>query len=112
MDTKTHSRQRKGLGLAWLFFLLVYAVSLTEVASVLGGAALEKEVLEQEVCVGCGTYWNSLGRLTGVCCSAVSDPLQPRGRGPPGSSVRGILQARILEWVVVIFSRGSSQPRD
>ena len=30
----------------------------------------------------------------------------------PGSSVRGILQARILEWVVVPFSRGSSQPRD
>ena len=31
---------------------------------------------------------------------------------PPGSSVRGILQARILEWVVIPFSRGSSQPRD
>ena len=31
---------------------------------------------------------------------------------PPGSSVYGILQARILEWVVISFSRGSSQPRD
>ena len=30
----------------------------------------------------------------------------------PGSSVRGILQARILEWVAVPFSRGSSQSRD
>ena len=30
----------------------------------------------------------------------------------PGSSVRGILQARILEWVPVSFSRGSSRPRD
>ena len=30
----------------------------------------------------------------------------------PGSSVRGILQARILEWVAFSFSRGSSQPRD
>ena len=29
-----------------------------------------------------------------------------------GSSVHGILQARILEWVVISFSRGSSQPRD
>ena len=29
-----------------------------------------------------------------------------------GSSVYGILQARILEWVVVSFSRGSPQPRD
>ena len=31
---------------------------------------------------------------------------------PPGSSVRGILQPRILEWVVMPSSRGSSQPRD
>ena len=30
----------------------------------------------------------------------------------PSSSVHGILQARILEWVAVPFSRGSSQPRD
>ena len=30
----------------------------------------------------------------------------------PGFSVHGILQARILEWVVSSFSRGSSQPRD
>ena len=29
---------------------------------------------------------------------------------PPGSSVRGISQARILEWVAISFSRGSSQP--
>ena len=31
---------------------------------------------------------------------------------PPGSSVGGILQARILEWVAIAFSRASSQPRD
>ena len=31
---------------------------------------------------------------------------------PPGSSVHGILQARIPEWVAISFSRGSSQPRD
>ena len=31
---------------------------------------------------------------------------------PPSSSVHGILQARILEWVVIPFSRGSSQPRN
>ena len=30
----------------------------------------------------------------------------------PGLSVHGILQARILEWVAIPFSRGSSQPRD
>ena len=31
---------------------------------------------------------------------------------PPGFSIHGILQARILEWVAISFSRGSSQPRD
>ena len=31
---------------------------------------------------------------------------------PSGSSVHGILQARMLEWVVISFSRGSSPPRD
>ena len=31
---------------------------------------------------------------------------------PPGSSVRGILQATILAWVAILFSRGSSQPKD
>ena len=31
---------------------------------------------------------------------------------PPGSSVHGIFQARILEWVVISYFRGSFQPRD
>ena len=36
----------------------------------------------------------------------------PMDCGPPGSSVHGIPQARILEWVAIPFSRGSSQPND
>ena len=32
--------------------------------------------------------------------------------GPRGSSVRGLLQARTLEWVALFFSRASSRPRD
>ena len=39
-------------------------------------------------------------------CPTLCDPMDC---SPPGSSVRGILQARILEWVA-IFSRGSSDP--
>jgi len=31
---------------------------------------------------------------------------------PPGSSVHGILQARILDWVAITFFRTTSQPRD
>ena len=31
---------------------------------------------------------------------------------PSSSSVHGIFQARILEWTAILFSKGSSQPRD
>ena len=42
-------------------------------------------------------------------CLTLCSPLD---YSPPGSSVHGILQARMLEWVAMPFSRGSSQPRD
>ena len=42
-------------------------------------------------------------------CPALCDPMEYR---LPGSSVQGILQARILEWVARPSFRGSSQPRD
>ena len=42
-------------------------------------------------------------------CPTLCDPMDS---SPPGSSVHRILQARILEWVAVSFSRGSSWPRD
>ena len=44
--------------------------------------------------------------------SVVSDSLRPMNCNPQVSSVHGILQARILEWVAFPFSRGSPQPRD
>ena len=37
---------------------------------------------------------------------------KPRDYSPPGSSVHGISKARILEWVAISLSRGSSQSRD
>ena len=49
------------------------------------------------------------------CCLVAKSCLtlcSPMDCSPPGSSVPGILQARILEWVAIFFSRGSSQPRD
>ena len=42
-------------------------------------------------------------------CLTLSDPVDC---SPPGSSVHGILQARILEWVAMPAFRASSQPRD
>ena len=49
-----------------------------------------------------------------VCSVTQSCPTlwDPMDRSPPGSSVHGILQARILEWVAMPSSRASSQPGD
>ena len=44
--------------------------------------------------------WRNKNISRSACCS------------PPGSSAHGILQARILEWVAIPFSKGSSWPRD
>ena len=47
-----------------------------------------------------------------VCAKLYLTLCDPKDCSPPGSSVHGVLQARILEWVVLSFSRGSSQPKD
>ena len=57
--------------------------------------------------------WSSrpvaLGCSVDKSCPALCNP---RNYSPPGSSVHGILQAGILEWVAISSSRGSSPPRD
>ena len=42
-------------------------------------------------------------------CPTLCDPMDC---SPPGSSIHGTLQARVLEWVAIAFSRRCSQPRD
>ena len=51
----------------------------------------------------------SLKVLVAQSCLTFCDPVDC---SPPGFSVHGILQARILKWVAIPFSRGSSWPRD
>ena len=57
--------------------------------------------------------WDSLmgGKETEVAqsCLTLGDPIDC---SPPGFSVHGVFQARILEWVAISLSRGSSRPRD
>ena len=49
------------------------------------------------------------GVLVSQSCATLYSPIDCI---QPGSSVHGILQARILEWIATPFSRGPSQPRD
>ena len=53
----------------------------------------------------CTSEWVKIAQSCLTFCSSMDC-------SPPGSSVLGILQARILEWVAVPFSRGSSWPWD
>ena len=52
-----------------------------------------------------GVKWSEVTQWCPTLCNPMDCSL-------PGSSVHGILQARILEWVALSCSRGSSQPRD
>ena len=63
------------------------------------------------------TEWLSLSltfMITMCAKSLQSCPTlcHPMNCSPPGSSFHGVLQARVLEWVAVPSSRGSSPPRD
>ena len=58
--------------------------------------------------------WKTTQCIVGACsvtqlCLTLCDPMDC---GLTGSSVCGISRARILEWVAISFSRGSSQSRD
>ena len=54
-------------------------------------------------------HWGYIARvLVAQSCLTLCNPMDC---SPPGSSFHGTLQARILEWVTIPFSRGSSQPR-
>ena len=58
----------------------------------------------------CGaTFQGQLVVLVTQSCPTLCDPMDC---SLPGSSVHGILQARILVWVAISFSRESSQPSD
>ena len=66
---------------------------------------------------GIEDQWQLKGAFLVVCQYAKLllsrwTPWDPSDCSLPGFPVHGILQARILEWVAISFSRGSSRPRD
>ena len=71
-------------------------------------------VLKKCSCFEGGQSFLFIGRHVSVLLVAQSCPTlcDPMDWSPPDSSVHEIFQARILEWVAISFSRGSSQLRD
>ena len=57
---------------------------------------------------GCVPYLAILSEVPQLCLTLCN----PMDYSLPGSSVHGVFQARVLEWVAISFSRGSSRPRD
>ena len=89
----------------------IYFVSFYKVVSVGWGTLssftppwLKAEVLD---CLSSYWFWSTCVHLAAQLCLTPCNPLHSI---PPGSSVQGILLTRILEWVAISSSRGSSQP--
>ena len=57
-------------------------------------------------------YWVPQKRKESEVTQSCLTLCDPTDCSLPGSSIHGIFQARVLEWVAIPFSRGSSQPRD
>ena len=102
-----------------VFYLVLHSVLRPAVCGL--QAAVKSNILEKSAVKAGGNQPGPSIFHTRVCvcvcvCVCVliaqSRPTlcNPMDCSPPGYSVRGILQAWILEWIAVSFSRGSSQP--
>ena len=80
---------------------LVHFYDLSLKVSIWGNRATSTE----RPCPGCGCCCRLVTQSCPTLCNT-------KDCSPPGSSVHGILQARILEWFAISFSRAPSQLRD
>ena len=85
----------------WIFYHLSHKGTLI--------STINGEQWTIDTCKNSGESWN---KYYGGGGAVMSDSLDAIDYNPPGSSVHGLLQARILEWVATSSSRRSSQPRD
>ena len=69
----------------------------------------DKIVLHEKIIIESSIKTIGQERKVALSCLTLCDPMDC---SLPGSSVHGIFQARILEWIAISFSRGSSWPRD
>ena len=74
-----------------------------------GQQTLATDIISVCVCVCVCVCARACTRMCTQLCPTLCHSLDC---SPPVSSIQGILQTRILEWVAVSFSRGSSWPRD
>ena len=86
--------------------MLVKTYAETQLISIFLVRSLSLWHLTNNLCLKFGSSFQSESESeVAQSCPILCDPVD---YSPPGSSVHGILQARILEWVTISFSRGSS----
>ena len=98
------------LPLAWVLSLLRSNRTKVRIAPESGAYLLDMVQLSQKLILF--PWLDSKKKVESISCSITSNSWRPMDYSLPGSSVHGILQARILEWVAISYSRGSSRPRD
>ena len=100
------SQKGEGTGREWLSFTENLEVFQTKHGREQNG---EEVAAERSYRQGHCYRLNGKWVLVAVSCLTLCDPMNC---SLPGSSVHGVLQARILEWVAIPFSRASSKPRN
>ena len=78
----------------------------------LGQSEMQLDETEAKSIYNCVLWQNSRKNKNVACAQLRLILCYPLDYSPPGSSVHGIPQVGILEWVAISFSKGSSQPRD
>ena len=88
-----------------------HAAAVGAASSEVAVAAVAKMISPLTTSLPYSPHWNCYATLCSDAqsCLSLCDPLDC---SLPGSSLHGIFQARILEWVAISFSKGSSPPRD
>ena len=106
-NKSSQTSQKEGTGREWLSFMENLEVFQTKHwQRAKWGRSSSRKKLQARSLLQVG--WK-VKVLVALFCLTLCDPMNC---SQPGSSVHGILQARIPEWVVILFSRGSSWTRD
>ena len=93
---------------SWSEFYICWETVLSTFFHLLSFSQTRKAWYKSLIHLKANNSWESESEVV-QSCPTLCDPMDC---SLPGSSVHGILQARVLEWVDIFFSRGSSWPRD
>ena len=112
---KTKRERREDCTTKWFSFTYTYVYIDKKIQSVSRSVVSDSLWLHGLQPTRPFCLWNSPGKNTGVGCCCLIAKLcltlcDLMDCSSPGFSVYGILQARILEWVAILYCRGSFQP--